>query len=159
METPPRSGKNGAVKTRGILFMCVANSARSQMAEGFARRAAPSGVTVHSAGSAPSRVNRHALEVMREVGIDLSQHHSKSIDEIPSAQIDTVITLCAEEVCPVFPGSVEKLHWPHPDPAAATGSKEDVLREFRRVRDLIRSAVESYFTTLGGATVSSSGNG
>jgi arsenate reductase len=128
-----------------ILFLCVANSARSQMAEGLARSMAPEGTAVLSAGSTPARVSPYAIEVMREIGIDMSSHHSKSVDEIPREQVGTVITLCAEEVCPVFEGAVEKLHWPHPDPAATVGSKEEILESFRNVRDQIRDKLAGYF--------------
>lgn len=114
-----------------VLFLCVANSARSQMAEGLAR--ALLGAGVQSAGSAPSRVNPLAVEAMREVGIDLGGHRSKAVDEIDPATVDTVITLCAEEVCPAWIGRVERLHWPMPDPAAGG------LDDFRRVRDAIRA--------------------
>lgn len=100
-----------------ILFMCVANSARSQMAEGLARDMMGAGVTVLSAGSAPATVNPYAIEAMAELGIDISGHRSKSVDEIDPAAIDLVVTLCAEEVCPVLPGRVRRLHWPIADPA------------------------------------------
>ena len=124
----------------GVLFLCVANSARSQMAEGLARAVAPKGREIYSAGSAPTHLNPFAREVMQELGIDISSHRSKAIDEIPSARIGTVITLCAEEVCPVFPGNVERFHWPFEDPAAAKGSDEEVRKEFRRIRDQIRTS-------------------
>lgn len=101
-----------------VLFLCVANSARSQMAEGLARRLFGDRVTVESAGSRPSRVNPYAIEVMRERGIDLANHHSKAVDEVDRAAVDLVITLCAEEVCPVWLGSVRRLHWPIADPAS-----------------------------------------
>ena len=130
---------------KALLFLCVANSARSQMAEGLARSMAPGGTTVLSAGSIPARVSPHAIKVMQEIGIDVSSHRSKSVDEIPKEQVGTVITLCAEEVCPVFPGAVEKLHWPHPDPAATVGSKEEILESFRTVRDQIRDKLRAYF--------------
>ena len=133
------------LEEKAILFLCVANSARSQMAEGLARSMAPVGTTVLSAGSMPARVSPYAIAVMQEIDIDLSSHRSKSIDEIPKEQVATVITLCAEEVCPVFPGAVEKLHWPHPDPAATVGSKEDILEAFRSVRDQIRDKLTAYF--------------
>jgi protein-tyrosine-phosphatase/N-acetylglutamate synthase-like GNAT family acetyltransferase len=113
-----------------LLFLCVANSARSQMAEGLARRLFGHRVRVQSAGSAPSRVNPLAVEVMAEVGIDLATQRSKSVDEIIHDSVNTVITLCAEEVCPVWQVQVHKLHWPLPDPAAA-GS----LDAFRAARD------------------------
>lgn len=130
---------------RTILFLCVANSARSQMAEGLARSLAPEGTEVLSAGSIPARVNPYAIEVMSELGIDLSTHRSKSVDDIPAERVSTVITLCAEEVCPVFPGAVEKLHWPLPDPASTIGSKDDILEAFRSVRDQIRERLSGYF--------------
>jgi arsenate reductase len=128
-----------------ILLLCVANSSRSQMAEGFARLMAPAGTEVYSAGSEPTVVNPLAVQAMREVGIDISSHRSKCVDEIDKDRIGTVITLCAEEVCPIFPGPVERLHWPFPDPAAASGSEEERLAAFRRVRDQIRSKLEEFF--------------
>lgn len=131
---------------RGLLFLCVANSARSQMAEGLARAMAP-GLEVWSAGSAPTRPNPYAVEVMREVGIDIGGHRSKGIDEIPRDRVGTVITLCAEEVCPVLPGDVRRLHWPFEDPAAATGSRDEILAAFRRVRDQIRRRLEEFLNT------------
>ena len=99
-------------ETKSVLFLCVANSARSQMAEGLAREIFGDRVPVQSAGSEPSFVNPYALEVMREVDIDLGTHHSKSVQTIDPASVDTVITLCAEEVCPVFLGKAKRLHWP-----------------------------------------------
>jgi arsenate reductase len=130
---------------KGVLFLCVANSARSQMAEGFARAAAPKDVEIYSAGSAPAHVHPFARKVMQEVGIDISSHRSKSIAEIPAERIGTVVTLCAEEVCPVFPGKVQRLEWPFEDPAAARGSEEQIRGQFRRVRDGIRTKVEELF--------------
>ncbi len=115
------------------------------MAEGLARSLAPEGVAILSAGSMPAQVNPYAIEVMSEIGIDLSTHHAKSVDDIPKEEVATVITLCAEEVCPVFPGEVEKLHWPHKDPAGTVGSKEEILESFRRVRDQIRSKLVAFF--------------
>ncbi len=129
----------------GVLFLCVANSARSQMAEGLARAVAPKGREIYSAGSAPTHLNPFAREVMQELGIDISSHRSKTIDEIPSDRIGTVITLCGEEVCPVFPENVERFDWPFEDPAAAKGSDEEVRKEFRRIRDQIRTKIEDFF--------------
>lgn len=130
-----------APRPASLLFLCVANSARSQMAEGLARRLFGDGVTVQSAGSRPSRVNPYAVEVMREVGIDLASHRSKSIDTIDPATVDTVVTLCAEEVCPVFLGKARRLHWPIPDPASAdpTLSRDEMLARFRTARDQIEA--------------------
>ena len=122
---------------KGLLFLCVANSARSQMAEGLARQHFGSGVSVQSAGSSPSRVNPLAIRVMGEVGVDISGHESKSVDTIDPESIDTVVTLCAEEVCPAFLGLARRVHWPLPDPASATGSEEERLGRFRQVREEI----------------------
>ena len=122
-----------------ILFLCVANSARSQMAEGLARQLFP-GLRIQSAGSRPSRVNPYAQEVLAEAGIDASGHTSKSVQDIDPASVDLVITLCAEEVCPLFLGKAEKLHWPIPDPASDDPAlTPDQLRErFRAGRDELR---------------------
>lgn len=130
---------------RGVLFLCVQNSARSQMAEAFARALAPPGTEVWSAGSEPATVNPHAIAAMAEVGIDLSAHRSKGVDAIPLDRVGTVVTLCAEEVCPVLPGDVERLHWPIPDPARAGGGHDAVMRAFREARDAIRGRVETFF--------------
>ena len=132
-------------KRPGLLFLCVANSARSQMAEGLARALFGDRVRIQSAGSRPSAVNPYAIEVMREVAIDLAAHRSKSVDEIDAATIDTVITLCAEEVCPVFLGAKRRLHWPIPDPASTDPSltRDDLLTRFRAARDSIRARLEN----------------
>src|SRR5262245_22815344 len=123
-----------------LLFLCVANSARSQMAEGLARTLFGSLVRVQSAGSAPSCVNPHAIDVMREIGIGITGQRSKSVDAIDPASIDAVITLCAEEVCPVWPGAFARMHWPLPDPASKPdASAATVAARFRRVRDELRS--------------------
>jgi arsenate reductase len=126
----------------GILFMCVANSARSQMAEGWAR-VLLGGAHIQSAGTRPSRVNPYAIEVMAEVGIDLAGHHSKLVDTIDPATVDIVITLCAEEVCPVFLGGARRLHWPVQDPASddATLTREEMLARFRTARNELREWV------------------
>lgn len=128
-----------------ILFLCVANSARSQMAEGLARKLFGTRVAVQSAGSEPSQVNPYAIEVMREVGVDLSTHHSKSVETIDPATVGTVITLCAEEVCPVFLGKARRLHWPIRDPATkdASLSRDEMLARFRTARDQIQAKLEA----------------
>jgi arsenate reductase len=123
---------------KGILFLCVANSARSQIAEGVARSMAPSGVTIWSAGSRPTQVRPEAVTVLKEMGIDISAHRSKSVSAIPVSEIDTVITLCGEEECPLFLGQATRLHWGLPDPAATQGSEEDRLNAFRKTRDDLR---------------------
>ena len=136
-------------RKRSILFLCVANSARSQMAEGLARRIFGDRATAQSAGSQPSRVNPYAIEVMQEIGADLTSHTSKSVDTIDPAGVDTVITLCAEEVCPVFLSKAHRLHWPIPDPASTDPSipREEMLRRFREARDTIRRKLEAYAAT------------
>ena len=123
----------------GLLFLCVANSARSQMAEGLARAHFPDGVRVQSAGSAPATVNPLAVRALAEVGIDISGQWSKSVDTINPATVDIVVTLCADEVCPAFLRAVPHRHWALPDPAAATGSEDERLGRFRAVRDEIAS--------------------
>lgn len=130
----------------GILFLCVANSARSQMAEGLARMILGEAVVVMSAGSEPSRVNPYAIEVMRELGVDLGTHRSKSVQTIDPATVGTVVTLCAEEVCPVFLGGARRLHWPIPDPASndPTIAADEMLERFRRARDTIRAKLEAF---------------
>jgi arsenate reductase len=127
----------------GVLFLCIHNSSRSQMAEGFARAMAPPGATIWSAGHQPSRVHPDAIAVMREVGVDISDQRSKHIDEIPLQSIDTLVTLCgeAEEACPVVRADVRRVHWPLPDPSRAPeGSRTQVFRE---VRDEIRWRVSA----------------
>ncbi len=127
----------------GLLFLCVANSARSQMGEGLARQMFP-GLRIQSAGSRPSRVNPYAIEVLAELDIDARSHTSKSVQDIDPATVDLVITLCAEEVCPLFLGQAERLHWPIPDPASDDPSlMPDQMRErFRAARDEIRRRLE-----------------
>jgi len=126
--------------------MCVANSARSQMAEALARRLAPEGTDVWSAGSEPSRVNPFAVKALAELDVDIASARSKGVDEIPLDRVATVITLCAEEVCPVFPGGgVKRIHWPLPDPAGARGDDAAVLESFRTVRDELAERLERYF--------------
>ena len=130
---------------KNILFLCVANSSRSQMAEGLARHFFGDRAKFLSAGSQPSKVNPLAIQVMKEVGIDISAHQSKSVDKINPKDIDLVITLCAEEVCPVFLEKAKHLHWPFPDPASVSGSEEERLAAFRKIRDLILDKMKSYF--------------
>jgi protein-tyrosine-phosphatase len=130
---------------KGILFLCVANSARSQMAEGIARSIAPPGTKVWSAGSNPTSVRTEAIAVLQEIGIDISSARSKSVAEIPAAEVDTVVTLCAEEQCPVFAGKVRRLHWGLPDPAAVVGSEAKRLSAFRKARDELRRLIAVLF--------------
>ena len=127
-----------------ILFLCVANSARSQMAEGLARKLFGSRIAVQSAGSEPSRVNPHAIEVMREVGVDLTTHRSKSVQSIDPTPVSLVVTLCAEEVCPVFLSKARRIHWPIPDPASNDPSipSDEMRARFRTARDQIQGRLE-----------------
>ncbi|MXY29928.1 MAG: arsenate reductase ArsC [Gammaproteobacteria bacterium] len=129
---------------RHILFLCVANSARSQMAEGIARDLAPAGVTVSSAGSEPASVRPQAVAALAEIGIDISGHRSKGVDEV-ARPVDAVVTLCAKEVCPVWLGDTHRVHWGLPDPAAAAGSPREQLDAFREVRDELRRRLSVVF--------------
>jgi arsenate reductase (thioredoxin) len=135
---------------KSILFLCVANSARSQMAEGLGRMLFGDRIAVQSAGSQPSQVNPYAIQVMRELGVDLTTHHSKPVEAIDPATVGTVITLCAEEVCPVFLGKVARHHWPIPDPASKDPSlsREEMLARFRTARDSIHAKLEQFGTEL-----------
>jgi arsenate reductase len=115
------------------------------MAEGIARSLAPAGVTVSSAGSQPSRVNPLAIRALDEIGIDIRAHASKSVDTISPEGVDAVVTLCAEEVCPVFLGKAHRVHWGLPDPAAAGATEEERLQAFREVRDELRRRLAIVF--------------
>lgn len=125
-----------------ILFLCTANSARSQMAEGFARRLLGTEVEVYSAGTEPTTLNPLAVQAMREKGIDISGHRAKSLAELPT-EFDYVVTLCGEaaEACPAFPGQVRRIHWPLPDPARAQGNQAQRLVAFANARDWIERLV------------------
>jgi protein-tyrosine-phosphatase len=129
---------------KGILFLCVANSACSQMAEGIARSLQPSGVKIWSAGSHPGSVRPEAIAVLNEIGIDISRHRSKPVSDIPAAEINVVITLCAEEECPLFLGKARRLHWGLPDPAAVSGSDTERLNAFRQIRDELKRRISSF---------------
>ena len=128
-----------------ILFLCVANSARSQMAEGLARQILADKAEVMSAGSRPTRVNPYAVKVMGEIDIDISAHKSKSVDDLNAADFDMVVTLCSDEVCPVLPGRTKRLHWPVADPDSKDESlsEADMLARFRTARDLIADKIEA----------------
>jgi arsenate reductase len=115
------------------------------MAEGVARSLAPPGVTASSAGSKPSRVNPFAIRALAEIGIDIRSHHSKSVDTLAPVGVDAVITLCAEEVCPVFLGKAKQIHWGLPDPAGAGRTDEEQLQAFRDVRDELRRRLSVVF--------------
>jgi arsenate reductase (thioredoxin) len=130
---------------RHVLFLCVANSARSQMAEGIARSLAPAGVTISSAGSKPTKVNPLAIRALGEIGIDIQGSHSKSVDTIPPDGVDVVVTLCAEEECPVFLGKARRVHWGLPDPGGTGLSEEEKLQSFRDVRDELKRRLSVVF--------------
>lgn len=136
---------------KNILFLCVANSARSQMAEGLARQYLPADIVVQSAGSEPSALNPYAVKAMAELGIDISQHYAKAIEEIDSSEIDCVITLCAEEACPVFLGKVPRLRWPINEPAAGRETPEQLLQGFLVARDEIKQHILQLAQSLKGA--------
>jgi arsenate reductase len=134
-----------------ILILCTGNSCRSHLAEGILRAAAGDLIEVASAGSKPAGyVHPKSSEVLKEIGIDISAHHSKHMDEFLNRPVDTVITVCgnADQACPMFPGQLHRFHWGFDDPAHATGSEEEVLNEFRRVRDQIKLVFEAYAAGL-----------
>lgn len=130
-----------------VLILCTGNSCRSHLAEGILRNVAGDILSVHSAGSKPAGyVHPLAIRVLAEIGIDISAHRSKHMDEFLQTPIETVITVCgnADQACPVFPGQVNRHHWPFFDPAHATGTEEEKLAVFRRVRDEIRQTFTAY---------------
>ena len=128
-----------------ILFLCVANSARSQMAEGLAKAYFGDKALIQSAGSKPSKVNPFAIQALAELNIDISKNRSKSVDEIDPSTVDTVITLCAEEECPVFLGKAERLHWGLPDPGVGQITDDGKLQSFREIRDKINAKIREAF--------------
>jgi len=134
-----------------VLILCTGNSCRSHMAEGILRQAAGDILNVQSAGSKPAGyVHPKAIAAMAEIGIDISGHHSKHMDEFLGQKVDTVITVCgnADQACPMFPGQINRYHWGFNDPAHATGTEEEVLEEFRRVRDQIALVFHAYAAGL-----------
>ncbi|MDP9190348.1 MAG: arsenate reductase ArsC [Acidobacteriota bacterium] len=130
------------------LFLCTHNSARSQMAEGLLRKMAGDAFEVFSAGTEQTRVQPLAIEAMREIGIDISGHTSKTLDVFDGQTLDYVITVCdrANESCPIFPGATERIHWSFDDPTAVTGTGEEKLRAFRSVRDAIQQRLRIFLT-------------
>jgi arsenate reductase len=131
---------------RKVLILCTGNSARSQMAEGLLRHEAGDRFEVFSAGTKPTQVRPEAIQAMAEIGIDISSHRSKSVDEFVGQDLDYVITVCsnANETCPVFPGAVKRLHWPFDDPAVS----EDTAA-FRRIRDQIHARIMVFLGDVG----------
>ena len=139
------------MRNMNLLFLCVANSARSQLAEGLARHIIPDDWTTQSAGSIPTLVRPQAISVMAEAGIDITEQWSKAVEDIDAQYIDCVITLCAEESCPVTLHHAERLHWPIPDPAGYdTEPTEDQLKRFRDARDTIRHKIEAFVAERAG---------
>lgn len=134
-----------------VLILCTGNSCRSHMAEGILRAAAGDLVEVHSAGSKPAGyVHPKAIQVLKEIGIDISEHTSKHMNEFLNRKITTVITVCgnADQACPIYPGQVNRYHWGFEDPAHAKGTDEEILAEFRRVRDQIGMVFNAYAAGL-----------
>jgi arsenate reductase (thioredoxin) len=134
-----------------VLILCTGNSCRSHMAEGILRAAAGDLIEVQSAGSKPAGyVHPKAIQVLQEIGIDISRHTSKHMNDFLNRKITTVITVCgnADQACPVYPGQVNRHHWGFHDPAHATGTEEEILNAFRRVRDEIKLVFEAYAAGL-----------
>ncbi len=130
-----------------VLILCTGNSCRSHLAEGILRAAAGDTLNVQSAGSNPAGyVHPLAIQVMKEIGIDISAHHSKHMNEFLKQPVETVITVCgnADQACPMFPGQLNRHHWGFDDPAHAVGTDEEKLKVFRRVRDQIKMVFEAY---------------
>lgn len=138
------------MKYKNILFLCVANSARSQMAEAWARHMLGDHVHVQSAGSEPTRVNPYAIQVMQEVGVDMDGQSSTSVQEVDAETVDLVITLCAEEVCPTFLGGAEHRHWPTPDPDQKDPAMpaNQQLEHFRAARHRIYQRLRKFCSEL-----------
>jgi arsenate reductase len=135
-----------------ILFMCVANSARSQLAEGMAKQLFGNRADIRSAGSQPSKVNPFAVRALTEAGVDASSLFSKRVDDIEPSFVDGldyVITLCAEEVCPTIIAKAKKLHWPLPDPAGHAGTDDEQMARFRQTREAIKAKLERFAQDLG----------
>lgn len=130
-----------------ILVLCTGNSARSQMGEGLFRREGGREYAVESAGTKPSRVRPEAIAVMHEIGIDISGHRSKSVEEFSGQSFDYVVTVCdnARDTCPVFPAGTQRIHWSLEDPAAVQGSEQERLAAFRRIRDQLHERVKTFF--------------
>jgi arsenate reductase len=131
---------------RRVLILCTGNSARSQMAEGLLRHMGGTQFEVFSAGTKPVGVNALAIEAMREVGIDISKQRSKSVGEFAEQEFAMVITVCdnAAEGCPIFPGAPQRAHWSLPDPAAVSGTREEKLGAFRKVRQELERRIRSF---------------
>lgn len=138
------------MRRRKVLILCTGNSARSQMAEGLLRAMGGDAFEVSSAGTRPTGLREEAVEAMREVGVDISSHRSKSVDEFLGREFDYVLTVCdnARENCPVFPGEASRVHWSFDDPAAVEGDRDARLAAFRRVRDEIEARLGEWLKEL-----------
>jgi arsenate reductase (thioredoxin) len=146
-ESPSHQVKTMQIEKPMVLILCTGNSCRSHMAEGILRQSAGAWLNVQSAGSKPSGfVHPLAVRVMAEIGVDISAHRSKSMNEFLDKKVETVITVCgnADQACPIFPGQVNRHHWPFDDPALAEGTEEEKLQFFRRARDEMRRVFEAY---------------
>ncbi len=133
--------------TKKILVLCTGNSARSQMGEGLFRAEGGGGFEIFSAGTKPGSVRPEAIAVMQEIGIDLSGHRSKSVDEFSGQSFDYVVTVCdnARDACPVFPAGAQRIHWSFEDPAAVQGAELQRLAAFRRIREQIHERVRTFY--------------
>jgi arsenate reductase (thioredoxin) len=136
-----------------VLILCTGNSARSQMAEGLLRHDGGNHFEVSSAGTHPTHVRPEAIAAMREIGIDISRHRSKSVEEFAGREFECVITVCdnAKESCPVFPGRTRRIHWSIDDPAAVTGPEDDRMAAFRSARDELRKRLRDFASGQAGA--------
>ncbi len=133
-----------------VLILCTGNSARSQMAEGLLRHLGGTRYEVFSAGTKPAGVNPLAIEAMREVGIDISTQRSKSVAEFAGQEFAAVITVCdnAAEECPIFPGAPQRAHWSLPDPAAVSGTEQEKLEAFRKVREELERRIQAFVNSV-----------
>ena len=144
-----------AVRKKRILVLCTGNSARSQMGEGLFRHEGGDAYEVFSAGTKPGRVRAEAVAVMHEIGLDITGHRSKAIDEFSGQSFDYLITVCdnARDTCPAFPGAMHRVHWSFEDPAAVEGTEAERLTAFRRVRDQIHERVKAFCRRRAGSGV------
>ena len=140
------------MERKRVLVLCTGNSARSQMGEGLFRHEGRGLYEVSSAGTKPTHVRPEAIAVMKELGIDISGHRSKSVNEFDGQSFDYVVTVCdnARDSCPIFPGAVQRIHWSFEDPAAVEGSETERLAAFRRIRDQIHERVTAFVRNQGG---------
>ncbi len=148
-----RNKKESSLKK--VMFLCTANSCRSQMAEGFAKEYGKGLIEIYSAGLMAAGVHKRAAAVMKEIGIDISRQESKTIDETLLRQMDIVVTLCnyAESLCPSTPSGIRRIHWPIKDPVGTIGTEEQIMNEFRRARDEIKEKVQKIIKDFSDAKI------